>query len=585
MRRGLLLACAVALLWCALICAIHRASPRTRLSAHGFLHVAIAESCQRSPAGSLLDPKAPDDPLFAGEPLPYYFFFHRVALALAARLGIDVASAFELLLLAAAAATVLLGWAVGRRTFRSDAAGLTISYLVFAGAHPQGPLVLLAHWIREGPAFFVDDGSYLWGLVHPYSAALRIGDWYGTLGPLISTYVNLTARPLALAALLAVVLMVDLAAQRTSIVRGVVRWLGLALATTLCTLFNPVVGIAAAGALAVGMAAAASMRRGSADGGEEGLTPRRAFALAVALIAGAALAWPWLRPLTKWFADPEGVARESAGVHATFNLQRVVPIATGGWLIALFAWFGRRRLAGSRRSVALALLVAAGLLSAATAIVALPVGNENSLFHGALVLLAVPAAGVVVPLRASGPARELAARATRRRTLLVHLAFAPIAFCVLAAYVGRPELPIAFTKSGLERLPADGDLARLYAWIRATMPQDAVVVQDPGVEGRTCAGNTSELPALTGRSLFTDYARHYLVAPFRDAPLRAAITAKLVGGEKLDPSEQASLRALGRPILVVTYGGAPETAARLDGRFGPPLFSAGSIRVHRIGSE
>lgn len=585
MKRGLPLACAVALLWCALIFALHRASPRTRLSAHGFLHVAIAESCRRSPAGTLLDPRAPDDPLFAGEPLPYYFFFHRVALALAALLGVDVASAFELLLLAAAAATVLLGWAVGRRMFRSDAAGLTTSYLVFAGAHPQGPLVLLAHWIREGPAFFVDDGSYLWGLVHPYSAALRIGDWYGTLGPLISTYVNLTARPLALAALLAVVLMIELAAQRASTVREVVHWAGAALATTLCTLFNPVVGIAAAGALAVGLATAGSMRRESADGAEGGLTPRRAVALAVALIAGAALAWPWLRPLTKWFASPEGVAREPAGVHATFNLPRVVPIATGAWLLALFAWFGRRRLKGARRSVAFALLVAACLLSVATTLVALPVGNENSLFHGALVLLAVPAAGVVVPLLARAPKRELAARAIRWRTLLVHLAFAPILLCVVAAYVGRPELPIAFTNSGLERLPADGDLARLYAWIRATTPPDAVFVQDPGVEGRTCAGNTSELPALTGRSLFTDYARHYLVAPFRDAPLRAAITAKLVGGEPLDEAEQGQLRALGRPLFVVTYGGAPDTVVRLDGRLGPPLFSAGSIRVHRIGSE
>lgn len=581
-KRGWLLACAVAVLWCALIFAIHRVSPRARLSAHGLLHVAIAESCARSPAGSLLDPTPPDDPLFAGEPLPYYFFFHRVAVALASTLHIDVVDAFELLLLSSTAATVVIGWIVGRRLFRSDAAGLTTSFLVFAGAHPQGPLVLLARWIHDGPAIFVDDGSYLWGLVHPFSAALRIGDYYGTLGPLISTFVNLTARPLALAALLAVVLMVDLAIQRAS----VGRWVGLALATTLCTLFNPVVGIAAAGAIAVGTLIVAFTRRGPAGGEEGGLTPRRAAALAIALIVGAALAWPWLRPLARSFVDSSRVARESMHGRLAFNSHRAVAVVTGAWLIALLAWFGRRRLERLRRSASLALLVAAALLSVATVFVALPVGNEDNFFHAALVLLAVPAAGIVVPLPRSNSLPEVVARATRRRTLLVHLAFVPIALCVLAAYLGRPALPIAFTSAGLERLPTDGDVARLYAWIRANTPADAVIAQDPGIEGRTCAGNTSELPALTGRSLFADYARHYLVAPFRDAPLRAAITAKLVDGEPLDDAERACLHALGRPIFVVTYEETdPAAAARRERSLGPPLFSSGSIRVHRFGSN
>ena len=564
MKRGLLLALAVALLWCALILAIHRESPRTRLSAHGLLHVAIAESCARTPAGSLLAPAPPEDPLFAGEPLPYYFFFHRLALALASLLAIGVAGAFELLLLGAAAATVLIGWLVGRRLFQSDAAGLTTSFLVFAGAHPQGPLVLLWRGIHDGPALLADDGSYLWGLVHPMNGALRIGDYYGTLGPLISTYLNLTARPFALAALLAVVLMVDLALLRTSMVRIV----GLALATALCTMFNPVLGIAVAGAIALGLMVVAPTRRTAA--------------LAFALLAGVAIAWPWYRSMLPWLADRDRVAGEPISARLTFNLHRAVAMATGAWLIALLAWIGRRRLTGARQSLGLALIVAAALLSVATAILALPVGNEDSLFHGALVLLAVPSAGAVVSKSASDAAPESAARATRRRALLVHLAFAPIAACVLFAYLGRPDLPIAFTPSGLERLPADGDLARLYAWIRATTPADAVFVQDPGAEGRTCAGNTSELPALTGRSLFTDYARHYLVAPFRAAPLRAAITAKLLAGAPLDEAERDHVRSLARPLYVVSYDGMETAAARRDAAFGPPLFRAGSIRVHRF---
>jgi len=165
----------------------------------------------------------------------------------------------------------------------------------------------------------------------------------------------------------------------------------------------------------------------------------------LALLAGAALAWPWFRPLLDWFARPDRFAGDETLVHWTFHAHRAVAMATGAWLVALLAWSGRRRLEGPRRSFVNVLLLAAALLSVATAFLALPVGNEDSLFHAALVLLAVPAAGAVVASDA---------RATKRRTLLVHLAFAPIAACVLFAYVGRPELPLAFTRSGLERLRA-----------------------------------------------------------------------------------------------------------------------------------
>jgi len=583
MRRGLLLALAVALAWCALIFAIHQASPRTRLSAHGLLHVAIAESCARSPAGTLLSPQPPDNPLFAGEPLPYYYFFHRAARALAQLLTIDVVHAFEALLLLSAAAAVVVGWLVGRRLFGSDAAGLTTSFLLFAGAHPQGPLVLLVRRFEGGPRIFADDGSYLWGLVHPLNGALRIGDYYGTLGPLVSSFLNLTARPLALASLLVVVLLLDVAARRPS----PLRLAGLALAMMVVALWNPIVAFAVAGAVAAALLGVAVTQRRIADGGDD-LSPGRAAALAVALVAGVALAWPWFHHLVRWLAPSDRFTRDDAHVRIAFNLHRAVAMATGAWLVALFAWFGRRRLSGTRRALALVLIVAAAVLALATALLTLPVGNEDSLFHGALVLLAVPAAGIVVPMRRDGAKRDEVARATRRRTLLVHAAFAPMVACVLAAYVGRPALPIAITSHGLERLPEGGDEARLDTWIVMSTPGDAIFVQDPGSDGRTCAGNSSELPALTGRSLFTDYARHYLVAPYRDAPRRAAITAKLVSGTPLDADEAALLLALDREIFVVTYDERDERSAataRRDAALGAPLFEAGPIRVRRCGAR
>src|SRR5262245_59630042 len=96
-----------------------------------------------------------------------------------------------------------------------------------------------------------------------------------------------------------------------------------------------------------------------------------------------------------------------------------------------------------------------------------------------------------------------------RRLLLLHLAFVPSLVLVVIAYTGRPPIPIALEPAALQRLPRDGREARLYDWIRASTPRDAVIVQDPGPEGRTSTGNTSELPAFTGRALYTDYAQHY----------------------------------------------------------------------------
>jgi hypothetical protein len=37
---------------------------------------------------------------------------------------------------------------------------------------------------RDGSAGLEDRGQYLWGLVHPINGAMRVGDYWGALGPL-----------------------------------------------------------------------------------------------------------------------------------------------------------------------------------------------------------------------------------------------------------------------------------------------------------------------------------------------------------------------------------------------------------------
>ena len=91
-----------ALFWMLLVGSIHRESPRTLLSAHGFLHSAIAQRFWVD--GPLLPPQ---NPFFAGEPLPYYWAFHALGAAVGGALGIDPLHAFELLILLATGALVM----------------------------------------------------------------------------------------------------------------------------------------------------------------------------------------------------------------------------------------------------------------------------------------------------------------------------------------------------------------------------------------------------------------------------------------------------------------------------------------------
>ncbi len=553
MRRRLV-PLAVAAAWCALILFVHRDSPRTLVSAHGLLHAAIAERFAPDvPRPPLATP--PENPLFAGTPLPYYYFFHAVGAQLAALLHVDVIHAFEWMVLAAAAVAVLAGFALARRLHGGAApclaAGAAFALLFFAGCHPQGPLVLLARFLRDGSAPLADRGQYLWGLVHPINAALRIGDYYGTLGPLVAYFFNVTARPLALASLVVVIALLAAALDGKSSGRLRER-LGLALAMALCTLFSPLVGLAATAAFSAALLVSAARDRRR---GEPGLA-RGELCAAAALCVGAALAFPWYRHLF----------RDSGGAIAFgFNAKRALGAVASAWLVALLSACSVRTATTPGERAAPVLHLAGLLLALPIAFVALPVGNEDNLLHAAIVCWSAVAAGFV----ARRPAR----------LAFLHLAFVPTLALLVLAYVGRPPIPISFDHESLQRTPADGDEARLYGWLRSRTPADAVIVQDPGSEGRQCTGNTSELPAMSGRVLFADYERHYLVSGHPDAARRVLLARRLARGEATSKEDDRYLSALRRPLLVVSFEADAATAERLAAAHGAPLFEAGSVRV------
>lgn len=569
MRRWLLRVLLVATCWVALFAWVRRDSLRTRLSAHGLLHLAIVERCAARADGADFAPNPPENPLFAGETLPYYYFFHELGLDVAVVTGMGPLAALELLDLLAVAAVVIAGFALGRLLLRSNWAGATIATLLFAGAHPQGPLVLLARWWKHRDALFTRagfgaDGDYLWGLCHPALGAIRIGDPHATLGPLASYFLNLTARPLALAALLDAVLMVAVAVLQPTRLSLV----GVAAAAALCTLLSPVTGLAGLAALGGGVIVAAWMRR-RAPGPT--LSLRRALFMGAALAVGVAVTLPWWNHLLQ---------RGDAGGRLTFQPTRAIGVAAAGWMIALLAWFGVRRFGGAPRTLALACLIAGMPLCLATVVIALPVGNEDNFFHAALVLWSVPAAGFVLPRpRGVMDARELP-RQTRRRALLLHLALLPTLAIVLWSYCGRPPIDLDLVDGEVVRTPAGTPEAQLLHWLREQAPDRAVVVRDPGARGRAATGNTSELPALTGRPLFTDYASHYLVEVHRDAPRRARITQQLLAAAEIGADDERYLSALERPLLLVADDVDAPRATKLSARYGEPAFAAGGVRVY-----
>lgn len=551
----------------ALVLTVHRLSPRTFFSAHGLLHAAIA----RGFLDHGLTTIPPENPFFAGEPLPYYWVYHALGAAVARAFGMDPIHAFEMLTVAAALTLALFAGGLAKTVMGDLRVGALGAYLVVAGANVQAPLILAARWLRSGDEIFRDDGSYLWGLVHPYLSAMRIGDPFGMYGPLVNFFLNVTARPLALASLLGAAWAFARLLEAPTLARaGIVG-----LAAAVCSAMSPLLGLTALPLLgAAGVAVALLDRRRRAA---DPHPAPRAAALGLACMAiGIAAASPSFVHL---FAVSSGETRLFAGGLAGLA-RRLVTLGTAGWLLVGLAFIGCRSAARRERGILLVLTLAGLALWGGAALLTLPEGNQDNLFHAGIVLLALPAASSARARRGSeGDVRSLAPA----RGALVVLAFLPTFGLVVGAYLGRPPVALEATRGQLRRTPADADLAQLYAFVAERTEPDAVVVIDPRPPVRAAVGNTAELPALTGRAIWTENERHYVVRSHRDAAVRTAIARRLVEGEAPTPAEIDALAALGRPIYVLAERVSdPAHAAQLTAAFGPAVFAAREVALYPL---
>lgn len=551
--------------WMLLVWIVHRNSPRTLVSFHGFIHAAIAGQFLGS--RPLAFPS--ENPFFAGQPLPYYWFFQFLAAQVTRLVGWNIFYSLEAIILLGTGALMIVAVILGRRLFHSSLTGILLGYLVVAGTNPFGFLFALREIVRHGHQVLNDDPNYLWGVVHPLYSLIRYQDFGGLYGPLLNFFLNITARPVALAALLTLVLCLEWALQS----HRPLAWGALVLASALTTAFSPIVGIAADGALLAGLAGYWARER-FASGGPRALLSLRGSALwaaALAILTGILIAVPTYYHLLLNPSDSE----MRLGLLSREGIRHLISVALSISLLGLLALLGFIRATGKRRRFLGMLLAAAALLLVADAAIIMPSANQSNFFHAAVVLLAVPAAGSILH---AGPGSGHPT-ANPRRAGAIALVFLPTLALLLASYWNRPALPADFTGVRLARLPQDSDLALFYWWAQDEAATDAVFVFDPR-HRITMAGNIAEFPAITGRTLFTEDPAHYLVGSSPEARMRAEMATRLVSGESPTYFDRAYLRNLARPLYIVGY--KPEDVGwleRMQRLYGPAVFQKGDVFV------
>jgi Uncharacterized membrane protein (DUF2298) len=522
---------------------LYYGNPRLWGSWHGFLHTAIAT---RFAVGSF----PPENPFFAGEPLPYYWLYHFVAYWLSRASGLDLLHTFHLISWMSLAALVVFAGMAGRMCFRSHRAGVAIAVLALVGVNPLGPAIALAkHWSRGIPLVehwpeavettFVTNQAADELMTQPLLGAMYVGgDW--RQGQNLVWFFDVGSRAAALAGLMLLLYLLlkpDPGRARLAAVTVVSAW---------TTAINPLVGLAVAGALA---GACVLVARGP-----------RPFALCAACLFGAVLAAPTYVQMFR--AGGSGTSIHPAlaltAVIVTANFLVLAPLAAAGIRSVRY-----------RDGIGLpAVAVAGAALLLAVVLVHLPEGNEHNLSNAAACMLALPGAALI--------------RKRAHAAVLIAL-FLPVTGATLASFARRPPIPIANSGQTLLRTPEDSDLARLYDWIRSETPRQSVFVVDCGAPVKM-SGNVSELPAFTSRTLFTD-APSYLTTPNRDAASRDRLARAATGGERLSPDQRRYLAGLRRPVYVLTYAAGDETLiARLTEQYGAPVFRRGIVAVFQLRS-
>ena len=373
--------------WMLLIWAIHRQSPRTIVSFHGFVHAAIADK--------FLDPAStafpPENPFFAGHPVSYYWFFQFLAAQLTRYLGWNIFYSLEAVTLAATGVLVITSVGLGRALYRSTLAGVLMGYLVMAGTNPFG--FLFAGWkiASREHASTLDDPNYLWGVVHPLYSLIRYNDFGGIYGPLLNFFLNQTSRPAALACLMAQLFFLEwsLRSGRRA------AWLSLGCASALCTAFSPITGISAGGALLLSIFGSWLWERHITKDATRGvqISDRKVITAGLAIVTGIFIASPTYYHLVFGPSTSQVQFR----LFSLAGFRDLVTIVLSVLVLVVLAIVGIIRASRNQRPFLLALFFAAVVLLVANAAFLIPPGNESNFFHAAAVLLAVPAAECTSP--------------------------------------------------------------------------------------------------------------------------------------------------------------------------------------------
>jgi hypothetical protein len=496
-------------------------NPRLLGSWHGFLHSGIATSFART--------FPPENPFFAGEPLPYYWFYHLTGYWLSQLLRLNLLLTFQVLSWLSLAILVTVAGTIGRRCFRSALAGVGIAYLALCGLNPLGPVIALAknvtrgealveHWNAPVETAFVSNAQADRMMTQPLLGAMYLGsDW--RQGMDLVWFFDIGSRAPALAGLM---LLLYLMLKPTPTWNGVAAILGL---SAVVTALNPLIGLSVAGAMGL---SSILRRQGTM------------FLLSAACGLGAVLASPTYYQM--FFRVSGG-----SGVSLRYAIGPVIVVVNFVALAVLAVW-GARKAANSSLTV---IALAGAVLLAMLCFVHLPEGNEHNLGNAAQCLLAVPAGALL-------------AYVSKPRAALVFAMFAPVTAATLFAYANRPAMPIAFGASRIARAPAD-DLQRFYDWVQRETPRESVFISDPAAAVKM-SGNASEFPAMTSRTLFTDLP-NYLTTPNRDAALRAQLAGDATQGRELTGAQREYLQGLGRPVYVIASRSANrDRMATLYGR-------------------
>jgi len=561
-----LLVCVLSMAFVGPMLWFHQDSLRNLISFHGTLHVAIAQQFEQG-----IFP--PENPFYAGEPIGYYWFFHYISYCVAGILQTDVLHAIEILSVVALVGLAIIAVLQGRKLWGSAVAGACLGFLVLVGANGFGWVILLAKILRDGPQIMSAPAS---AVVRPMLMQVQFGDH--RFGPNFTYYFHMTSRPLALTLTLAMVACIYCLFQKRSLLTGI----SLVVATALCVAFNPLIGLAASGALVGGMIFDLAIQSCRATPNSLGHKPAKVTLFScTAIILGCACALPTFYHLLS--------GGGSASIHFDpfrWKLYGIVLVNVS--ILVPMVWMGYRRFDTRSLSFGRTVITGGVLLIVATLLFAMPgtlsetgsIGNEHNLFNTAIVLLAVPASGAVMRLRSSEHSDNRLPLVTWRAGAMF-LFFLPTTILVMSSYVGRAPVPVTLDRGGIAWRDKTLPIAQYYAWVSEKTAPDAVfVVSADEAPKQLC--NVSDFPAFTKRCLFTD-RRSYMTDVYADAQYRAELSTNLALGKPMAPYDRTYLKALARPIYVTSYI-ADDTHRfnELRRAYGEPSFQVGNIAVFQL---